>query len=134
MRRRVYAGSLALGAVIAVASLLLLITSASGSDQRQAGAKSTRGGGAVAHMSVTSTTVRRTVLSRTGTVEPGQFDCAVGTCPKKYPTPVSGWFSAKSDKVTLGESVPLGKHKWSVGVVSFDTAPSDYIVGVVCLK
>src|SRR5215217_7296470 len=71
------------------------------------------GSNAVAHMSVRSTGVKRTLLSKEGTVQPGEFSGATGTCPKKYPTPVSGWFSAKSDKVVLAESIPLGAKKWA---------------------
>jgi hypothetical protein len=78
--------------------------------------------------------VSRLLLSAEGTVKAGQFDGAVGKCPRKYPTPVSGWFDSESEKVVLGGSVPLGAHRWAVGVESFDTVDADYVVGIVCVK
>jgi hypothetical protein len=78
--------------------------------------------------------VSRLLLSAQGTVKPGEFEGAIGKCPKKFPTPVSGWFDAASTKVVLGGSRPFGAHRWGVGVENFDTVDSDYVVGIVCLK
>lgn len=134
MRRRLQVGCIGLGATVVAASLLVM-TTASGSESTGAGAKAVATtSGAVAQMSQVRTGVKRTLLSKEGTVQPGTFDGAVGTCPRRFPTPVSGWFSAVSDKVVLAQSIPLGKKKWATGVVNLDTAPSDYIVGVVCVK
>jgi hypothetical protein len=133
MRRGLKVGSVV--GVILVAAALIAMANASGSGTTSLRAKAANSSAhPVAQMSVASTSVKRTLLSFEGTVQPGEFDGAVGTCPTKYPTPVSGWFSAKSDKVVLGESLPIGKKKWEAGVVNFDTVPSDYIVGMVCVK
>jgi hypothetical protein len=78
--------------------------------------------------------VKRLLMGRPGTIKAGAFDGAVGKCPKQFPTPVSGWFSAQSEKVVLVESVPVRAHSWAVGIENLDTADSDYVVGIVCLK
>ena len=134
MRRRTQAGWVASGAIL-VGVLLVTIATASGPQTGTHRAKAADGGaGAFAQMSQASTGVKRTLLSFEGTVEPGLLDGAVGTCPKKYATPVSGWFSARSDKVVLASSIPIGKRKWQTAVINMDTVPSEYIVGVVCVK
>src|SRR3954453_2905376 len=78
--------------------------------------------------------VQRLLMGRPGTVKAGAFDGAVGKCPKKFPTPVSGWFSAESEKVVLVESVPVRLHGWAVGIENLDATDSDFVVGIVCLK
>jgi hypothetical protein len=114
---------------------LFAIASASGSRPSQTGRGFAHTSSHLARMTATTPAgVRRTLLSKEGTVQPGTFAGAIGTCPKKFPTPVSGWFSAKSEKVALATSIPIGKHKWAMGVSNFDTVPSDYIVGIVCVK
>jgi|tagenome__1003787_1003787.scaffolds.fasta_scaffold20455793_1 hypothetical protein len=128
-RRRV-----AIVALLGAAASVVAIGTASGSRGTASRADMVHRTSAVARMSVTSTSVKRVLLSNEGTAQPGEFQGSTGTCPKKYPTPVSGWFSAKSDKVVLAESIPVGAHKWAVGVTNLDTAPSDYIIGVVCVK
>ena len=77
-----------------------------------------RSGHPLACMAHRSTGVKRTLLNDEGTVEPGQLAGATGTCPRKYPTPVSAWFSAMSNKVVLASSIPLGSRKWAVSVVN----------------
>jgi hypothetical protein len=119
---------------ILISASLVAIGTASGTDTASPGADVVRSSSGLAKMSQTTTSVKRTLLSMEGTVEPGLFSGAVGTCPRKFPTPVSGWFSAVSDKVVLAVSVPIGKHKWQTGVTSFDTVPSEFVVGVVCVK
>jgi hypothetical protein len=121
--------------VLLLAASPFALAATSGSGKTPLRAKAASGGTrAVAHMSVRSTGVKRTLLAEEGTVQPGEFAGATGSCPKKYPTPVSGWFSAKSDKVVLAESIPIGAHKWATGVENLDTVASDYIVGTVCVK
>jgi hypothetical protein len=78
--------------------------------------------------------VQRVLLGRQGTIKAGAFDGAIGKCPKKFPTPVSGWFTAQSEKVVLVESAPVGLHRWAVGVDNLDTTDSEFLVGIVCLK
>lgn len=125
----------AVAPLVIVGVSLFAIGNASGSRPSQTGHGFAHVASHLARMTATTPTgVRRTLLSSEGTVQPGTFDGAVGTCPKKYPTPVSGWFTAKSDKVALATSIPIGKHKWAMGVSNFDTVPSDYIVGIVCVK
>src|SRR4051812_29330008 len=132
MRRPLKIGSIVVGAILLTVSLIAL-AAASGAGTTAPHAKAAKRN-PVAHMSATSASVKRTLLSKEGTVQPGEFDGAVGTCPRKFPTPVSGWFTAKSNKVVLAESIPIGRKKWSTGVVNLDTVASDYIVGVVCVK
>jgi hypothetical protein len=119
---------------ILISASLIAVGTASGTDTASSGADVVRSSSALAKMSQTTTSVKRSLLAMEGTVQPGTFAGAVGTCPKKFPTPVSGWFTAVSDKVVLAVSLPIGKHKWQTGVTSFDTVPSEFVIGVVCVK
>ena len=131
-----------------VAGSLVAISAADGDSDAPARPALTRTLTLHAHMSVTrpphsrvpaatpakGVHVSRLLLGRSGTVKAGALDGAVGKCPKKFPTPVSGWFTAQSEKVVLAESLPVRQHGWAVAVENLDTVDSDYVVGIVCLK
>lgn len=134
MRRRSQAIWVLLVAALLVVGSLFAMTVARGAGTTSVRAKSADSSAhPMARMTQRRTSVKRILMNREGTVQPGAVDGAVGTCPKKY-TPVSGWFSAKSDKVVLAESLPIGTRKWATAVVNFDTVPSEFIVGIVCVR
>jgi hypothetical protein len=135
MKKRVHAGWAAVTMTLLAGSLFAMAT-ASGSGTAPPAAKATDSSGQpMATMTQRRTPgVKRTLMNLEGTVEPGQIGGAVGTCPRTHPTPVSGWFTAVSNRVVLAESLPIGRRKWSTVVMNLDTVASEYVVGIVCLK
>jgi hypothetical protein len=94
---------------------------------------------ATGQMAATSSSVSLTYLSTTGTVQPGAFSGARGTCPRTRPHPLSAWFDSGSDKVVLGAARPdpssrPGSRSWLVGVTNLGDTSARYIVGLVCAK
>lgn len=94
---------------------------------------------ATGQMAATSTGVKLTYLSTTGTVAAGTFSGARGTCPRSKPHPLSAFFDSGSDKVVLGAARPdpstrPGSRTWLVGVSNLGDTSARYEVGLICAK
>jgi hypothetical protein len=82
--------------------------------------------------------VKTMYMSSSGTVNPSEYQFAVGKCPAKRSHPLSGWFSSTSTTVVLSENSPnsmeAGNREWTVGVTNLGTEAAEYTVGIVCAK
>jgi hypothetical protein len=96
-------------------------------------------GGVVGRMAASTSGVKLTYLSTTGTVAGGTFSGAKGTCPRSTPHPISAFFDSGSDKVVLGAARPdpptrESSRTWLVGVSNLGDSSTRYEVGLVCAK
>jgi hypothetical protein len=85
------------------------------------------------------TSVRR-IEAPDKTLQPNETNGSFGTCPKKAPHPVSGYWGTDEENrdgdLVNVRSTPVGTNgrQWEVSVKNVSAAPITMYVGVVCVK
>jgi hypothetical protein len=104
-------------------------------------AHTSRAGSAMhATASATGTTKVTTIETSTRTVQPGEVNGAFGTCPKKAPHAINGYWGTDEpnrdgDLVNVRSTpVDTGGRRWEVAVKNVSATAITIYLGTVCIK